>query len=64
MREILNNFEMDGVYVFRKNYTTYTSKMYDLIDGSRVDVRNETEGVISKNGITFMVTPGFCEKIK
>lgn len=63
MRELIDEFNEDEVYIFRKSYTTFTSPLYDLIDGMKVKVINKELGNIRHKGISYRITPEMCEKV-
>lgn len=64
MRELLDCFDEESVYVFRKSYTTLTQPIYNFVDGKRVFIDDTGRGYVKHNKIKIYITPNMCEKIK
>lgn len=63
MRELLDEFRNDDVYVFRKEYTTFNHFIYESIDGMKVNIIDKNLGYINRGKVSIRVTPNMCERI-
>lgn len=63
MRELIDKFNKNDNYIFKIEYTTLNSPIYQMVDGHVVHVVDDGCGIVIHKSIGLFVTPNMCKKI-
>lgn len=63
MRKLIDKFNKNNTYIFKRDYVNSNIKIYDLVDGKKVNIINDGSGHVRHNKVLVNVTPNMCDEI-